>query len=402
MQIKKIIELRKIFNARYQKGKLLKFTTKTAFFSVFLGSFSLILALSILDGFEDNLIEMTSIATSDIFATNIHGENLPEFEKAREKLKKIANISQITGVLEHPIIMRVSNNVDGFMAKGIDINNSELLKKYRISLFDSSLSGIFISKDFAESHNINTSTTVILYKIDKSSSIGNLKTKIKKFDIVGTYDSGLSKFDKSFIIIDINLLRNFLELPSNTISKLEIKLKDFSNLESSFLEIEELIGYPYLFNTVKDYQREALVWIEVQKEPVPLVLSIIIIIASLNIIIMLLILIVEKSNHIAILKILGLKNFDVKLLFLSKSLLISMTAGLLGSFLAFILVYIQESYSIIKLDGNIYFLSSLPVSIYLYHYTIVLGSILLLTIIAVLIPASIATKINVLKSLRYG
>lgn len=98
-QIKYFID--KFHNTR-SSGKIIRFTTRAAFFSVFIGSFALIISLSILDGFEDMLTETTSKFTSDISIVSMNGGYVN-----KDSLNlTISNISGIAEVIEKPVIIR--------------------------------------------------------------------------------------------------------------------------------------------------------------------------------------------------------------------------------------------------------------------------------------------------------
>ena len=98
-------------------GKIIRFTTRAAFFSVFIGSFALILSLSILDGFEEMLTETTAKFTSDISVVNMKGGFV-----ATDSLdfSTMSSIDAISEVIEKPVIIRKKKEIDGFVLRGID------------------------------------------------------------------------------------------------------------------------------------------------------------------------------------------------------------------------------------------------------------------------------------------
>src|SRR5690606_40927369 len=102
---------------------------------------------------------------------------------------------------------------------------------------------------------------------------------------------------------------------SDLSTRLEIAVNDKEMLEQTTTEIANFLQFPYLVKNVFDFQRAALIWIQVQKEPIPLVLGIITIVAVLNVVTMLLILIVEKTRQIGVMRVLGMPSSNIVTMF---------------------------------------------------------------------------------------
>lgn len=399
-QIKYFID--KIHNTK-GSGKIIKFTTYAAFFSVFIGSFALIISLSILDGFEDMLTNTTSKFTSDISVVSMNGIMVVQDSI---DFSNVNNIKAISPVIEKPIIVRQKNDIDGFVLRGIDykadINNfKQNLESDKFNFSSDSANEVIISKNVAKSMNLEVGDNLIFYTIDVEQK-SSPKTKFSRFKIVGFYNTGLGEYDKTILISPLKSVRAFFDIDPAKSTRLEIVVKNKSNLERTSSEIAQIVPFPYMVKNVFDFQRMALIWIQVQKEPVPLVLGIITLVAVLNVVTMLLILIVEKTNQIGILKILGMKSIDIIKIFVFIGVRISLIASLSGALFAFILSLIQKNYGIIKLDSSVYFLDTVPISINPIHYLIVITNAVLISAIVVTIPSIISSKIKPLKVLRFS
>ncbi|MER3328049.1 MAG: ABC transporter permease, partial [Candidatus Kapaibacterium sp.] len=255
------------------------FTTRAAFFSVFIGSFALIMSLSILDGFEDMLTEITAKFTSDISIVSMNGGYINKDSIDFSSLK-IAGISE---VIEKPVIIRKKNDIDGFILKGIDykndINNfSQNIESGKFSFTSDSAKEVIISEKIAKKMGYKLDDDVVIYSIDaEQQSVP--KTKISKFKVVGLYDTGLGEYDNSIIIAPLKTTRSFFDITIGNATKLELAVKDKSKIASTTDAIANVLQFPYMAKNVFDYQRSALIWIQVQKEPIPLVLGIITIVA---------------------------------------------------------------------------------------------------------------------------
>jgi len=169
-------------------------------------------------------------------------------------------------------------------------------------------------------------------------------------------------------------------MSENSANSLDIILYDINKAQQIAGKIEKSLGYPFYVYTVFDLHSSVFAWIELQKEPIPLVLGLISIVAVFNIITVLLITVVEKTYSIGILRALGMSRKNI----------IKIIAGL-----------IQKSYKIVSLEGEMYFLDALPIKFELWHFAIVISTALLLSFFATLIPSFIAAKIQPVKALRF-
>ena len=385
-------------NSKKEESSVLKFTSKAAFFSITLGTFALIISLSILDGFEDMLTESTTKFTSDISIVNIKNGFVT---RDSVDLTGIDNIKKITEVVEKPVIMRKKKDIDGFVLKGINRNSDLELFDYNYPFSSNSSKEIVVSEIIQKKYNLNIDDELVLYAVEYNQK-SSPKTKISKFKIVGTYSTGLGEYDKSIIFSPLVTSKNFFDIPEEYSTRLEISVLDKSKINETTNIVAELIPFPFMVKNVFDYQRSALIWIQVQKEPVPLVLGIISIVATLNVVTMLLIMIVEKTKQIGILKILGMSSKDVSKIFISIGVMLTAKAAMTGALLAFLLSFLQQEYSIIGLDSSIYYLDKVPITINPIHYIIVVSNAILISLIVVSIPAIISSKFNPLRILRFS
>lgn len=385
-------------NSKREESRVLKFTSKAAFFSITLGTFALIISLSILDGFEDMLTESTAKFTSDISVVNMKNGYV---SKDSIDISNLENIRVINQVVEKPVIMRKKKDIDGFVLKGISESTDKSLFGSRYPFSSDTAKEVIVSELIQQKYDFKIDDEIVLYAIEYNQK-SSPKTKISKFKIVDTYSTGLGEYDKSIMFTPLQTSKVFFDVPEGYATRLEITVKDKSTINGTTNNIAEIIPFPFMVKNVFDYQRTALIWIQVQKEPVPLVLGIISIVATLNVVTMLLILIVEKTRQIGVLKILGMSSKDITKIFISIGVLLTAKAALTGAGLAFLLSILQQEYGFIKLDSTIYYLDKVPISINPIHYIIVVANAVIISLVVVSIPAVISSKFNPMRILRFS
>ena len=225
--------------------------------------------------------------------------------------------------------------------------------------------------------------------------------EIEKFKISGIYRTGMAKYDDISVFCELHYLSQLLKYEANQCGGIDIMIKPGKDIIASSKSIEAYLDFPYFSTNVYELHGAMFAWIELQKKPIPLVLGLISLVAVMNIITILLILIVEKTHTIGILRTLGMSPKAILTVFLVRGTAIGAIGTALGGIAAFGITYLQQTYEIIKLKGEIYFLDALPITIVLNNYLLVLGISLAFSFIVTLLPALTALKIKPIKAINF-
>lgn len=406
------------------KTKLLNVATIVALLSIIVGNIALLLSLSVLDGFDLKLHDIAVKFTSHISARSFNKSPLTNQNEVREKLllkfnKQTTNnqvvIKNISTVIEKEALIRAKDFIDGVLVRGIeDTIAIEKLRPYFIQgsykFSSNNAKEIFISKRLADKMDIKIGDRVILYSILKSE--GNIpKSKIIQLKLKGIYSTGFASWDDLLVIIPLELAQNLFNM-KDAVTTLEITLNSnennqINNLEKQneinnlALKMENYIGYPYYFQTVYDFHRAIFNWIALQKEPIPLVLGLISLVAALNIITALIIAAVEKTHSIGILRTMGMSKKDLRIIFALRGFIIGVVGSLIGCFLSFSILWLQFKFEFFKLNAGVHFLETVPVSINYKYFLFVFAFSIFLSVLASLVPSVIATRISPLKAIKF-
>jgi lipoprotein-releasing system permease protein len=147
--------------------------------------------------------------------------------------------------------------------------------------------------------------------------------------------------------------------------------------------------------------RNIFVWIELQKKPIPIALSLIILVAVFNIISTLFLIVIERTSAIGILKSLGLNKSQITNIFILQGLQITVYGILLGNILALFLMFIQLKFNIIKVPSSIYMVTEVPFDFSLSIFLIVSVITLILALISSILPSIFSARINPIKAIRF-
>lgn len=375
-----------------------------AFVSVALGSMALLLSLSVLAGFEKELFETSVSFSSHISLKKFDRTPINNVESVISKLEKIEEVQKAYPVITRESLYRANNSVDGILLKGISDNYygkyiskfSKISEKEFNSLNNNQ---IIISELLKNKLNLVKGKEIIIYALNSKSN--REAPRVKKFEIAGFYSSGMAQFDESILLMKITTAQEFLKIDQNSASMIEIGLSNIIHVDKIAEEIDISLGYPFFTITIFDQFGHIFNWIEFQKEPIPIVLGIISIVAVLNIITALLIAVVEKTKSIGILKTLGIPNSILVKVFVFKGVKIAIYANLIAISVSLLFSYLQQNYSIISLNSEIYYLDALPITITAWHYVLVFVVSIFSAAVASYLPAKVTSSISPLKSIRF-
>lgn len=379
-------------------------------FGISLGIIVVIIALTVLDGFEkvisEKIIQMNShIKITSFGNRNLQppGEVIPFIEEHFGN--EIANIEPVVSKLA---IIKSKKRTEGITVNGIPSNSSEIGLSSYISegVFsltqNDSMPRIILGKKLAEKLFVKLNDIVTLFSLQKDEvpSIDN-PPSIEQFRITAIYESGMSEYDDMNAFMNISEAQNIFGM-GNLVSGYNIKVKNIHEINSLAENLQDKLRYPFYVRTVFQIHQNIFTWIDLQKEPIPIILGLIIFVAVFNIIGTLLIIVLERTNSVGILRSLGANRKLVIKVFLMHSLFISTLGILIGNLLAYILSMLQIKFDIISLPGKVYFVSKVPMYIDLNNYILVTAITFAVSLAASLIPALIASRIKPISAIRFN
>ena len=369
-----------------------------------LGVATLIIAISVLKGFEQTITNKVIDFDSHIKITS-YRPTLPDYHKTLPWLEShLGDFNpEITPFASKLVIVSNKKKKEGVELIGIE---SEKKKPFLVrnlvsgeySLNDNS---VLIGKKLADKLfvNVGDKITVFALKNDNIPSPENMPN-IEKFIVTGIFESGMTEYDDNYAYTSLKSAQNLFALGDN-ITGYNIKLGDISKIDSLTTLLARTLRYPHYVRSVYQMHRNIFTWIELQKEPIPIVLALIILVAVFNIVGTLLMIVLEKTRAVGILKTLGTKSRQIITIFVINGSIIGAAGIFLGVLLGSVLMMIQEKFNIITLPSSVYFMSRVPFLITADTYFLIVIITFLLCIIAATIPSFIASRIKPVNALRF-
>ncbi|MEE9523327.1 MAG: FtsX-like permease family protein, partial [Thermodesulfovibrionales bacterium] len=141
--------------------------------------------------------------------------------------------------------------------------------------------------------------------------------------------------------------------------------------------------------------------LKLEKLTMFIILTLIVLVAAFNIVSTLIMNVIEKEREIAILKTMGTTNNGIMNIFIIQGLLVGLFGTLIGLAGGYLVSYLINTYEIIKLPADVYYLSHLPVKMQPVDFIVVCLSAVFISFLATIYPARQAAKLNPVEALRY-
>ena len=375
-----------------------RFTSVVSTAAIALGTLALLLSISILTGYEERILQTATQFTAhiELRSTLTGGFNLTA--------EQITSIQQLDGVQRaEPILVcealaRTRVGIDGVIVQGMD--RSRLSTSYAQSLTSGTMpsgSECVVGSELARRLGLAVADTLLLY----AANTNNTTPVVFTSKISGIVASGMQTVDGSLVAMDIRSLSKSLEQAGNP-SMMAITLDDPERAPRIAVKLLTMLPNDIAIVTWKDRFANVSNWIDLQKEPIPVVLGLISIVAGFTLISTLLTSIVLKTRSLTIFLSLGLSPKRIAGVVLIRAIRLGFVGSMLGAAIAYILVWIQHEFTPIALDGAIYYVSSLPVSLNLEPFILMPLLGIGLAIIAATIPMLVVVRLPVANALRWG
>lgn len=360
-----------------------------------------------MSGFEKEIKDKVSGLVSHIQINSFRAEGLPDYEEAIQKINtEVKGVTGISPFVQKEAVIRYKENIEGILLKGIvagtDIStarNKIVKGEFNLAPIDTTFSRLLIGEKLAKKLNIEIGNKVIVFGMKGIPSPLN-QPKIKQFIVSGIYETGLRDYDDLIIYTDLTTAQSLFELGDN-VSGIELKLDNIDNAAATALKLRTILKYPYYPKTLFDLYKPLFNWVELQKAPTPIVLSLIILIAIFNIVSTLLMMVLEKTHSIGVLKALGASNGGIMKIFIYDGLLIGIIGIVLGNIIGLGLCYLELKFKFFKLP-EIYYMKSVPILIQPEYIILISVVSLFLCFIATLIPSYLASKFDPVKSISFA
>lgn len=400
----------------FQQGKknVSRPAVRIATIAIALGLAVMLISVAVVIGFKTEIHNKTIGFGGHIQITNFDNNNTYAMNPIKMDTSLLNKISAIQGVKHierfatKPGIIKTDSEFQGIVIKGVerefdwDFFKANLIEGRLLDLSKESPSNeIILSKYLANLLGLKLGDSFFTYFIQD-------QVRARKFKIVGIYATNFIEYDKLFLIADMRQVQALNGWEADAFSGLEVLIHDFDRMD----ELGDAVygttankfsseGKAYTTQTVKQLNPQIFSWLDLLDMNVWVILLLMLSVAGFNMISGLLILILERTNMIGILKSLGATDWSVRKIFLYHSFFLISKGMFWGNVIGLSFCAIQYFTGLIPLDPEAYYVATVPIAFnWIYIIVLNLGT-LLSSLLMMIGPSYLITKISPAKIIRY-
>ncbi len=384
---------------RYLTSRLI---TIIAIGGVFVGVSCLLITLSIMNGFQNELKRRILGGTPHIVIQRYFNEPISDYKKLLTQVKGFNFVKNAAPFIYTKSIIRFRRSTDGVVVRGVipelEKDITDVAKNITEGSFSLDGRSVVIGVDLASGLNAHVGDTLVIAS-PFSTSFGILPVA-QRFVLKGIFDLGMYEYNSSFVYLHLDEVQRLYDLKGN-VSGVEVRVDDIYNAPHYSKIIEQSIGYPYKVTDWIKLNHSLFAALKLEKIITFIVLLLIILVAAFNIIGVLVMLVNKKTKEIGILKSMGATAVGIMRVFVYKGTIIGLIGTTLGIIFSITACYFLNRWHIINLPGDVYFIQTLPVEMNLSDFVVVAIAAVLISFIASLYPAYQASRLTVVDAIRY-
>src|SRR5271170_2397912 len=380
-----------------------------------LGVATLIVVLSVMNGFERELRARILSVTAHATITGLNGP-LTDWPSLQQRLRGQPQVQAVVPYIESQAMLAHGQRMQGANVRGVlpaeERRATGLAQHIRQGNIDELTEGSFatiLGSALARELNVKVGDSVILIAPEGTATPTGVVPRMRRFQVVGIFESGMYEFDRGLALINLSDAARLFRTGAG-ITGLRLAFTDPLRAPTLVQRAARSLGGPGFY--VNDWTQDHANFfrsIEITKSMMFLILLMIVAVAAFNIVATLVMIVKEKQTDIAILRTLGAGPRNILLTFAIQGVLIGLAGTLLGAALGTLLAdNLQALVGALErllgtqfLDARVYYMSDLPAYVERFDVFKVCGVAFLLCVLATIYPAWRAARTVPAEALRH-
>ncbi len=391
-----------LFAWRYFKAKkstnAINIIAWTSIVAIVFGTASLILVLSVFNGFENLVKSLYSSFYTDLKVTPAAGKTMLVSFSSLQQLKNLKGIQNFSLVAEEKALLQNGDYQTVVHLKGVDENYryttgvANHLVSGSYDLGNEESPGLVLGAGVENALGIVSDRELFLLKIylpkGGASESVQLAENISSDSIRSTAAFMIQQdFDAKYGITSLAFVKRALQLQPDEYSGLEIRLAGNSSLKELKRQVRKIFADGYLVQDRYEQNSSLFSVMRMERWVIFGVLSLILAVAAFNMIGALTMLVLEKRKDISILHALGSNRSFIQKIFIAEGILLAVIGSIIGMLLAYGFIWLQQKYHLVPLSGGSFLIDYFPVQPRVTDFILVASTVFIVAVLASWIPS---------------
>ncbi len=401
---------------RYLKSRkktgFINIITALSVLGVQIGVAALIIVLSIMNGFEEEVRTRIIGMDSHIRVQEKNSGVMSGYREVMGQLKKLPQLTGMAPYIEDKGMIGFQQRNAGVVIRGSDPQLLEQVSDVGKNMVWGTLDlnpvkqedgrevpGVVLGWILAD--ELRADLADLIHLISPMSMRSMFQSPpVKQFVVNGMFQTELYDYDNVYVFISLEAAQSLCRMGDN-VSGLELRLKDYRKADRAAREIQSILGNAYEIRTWFQMKNTLYSAMKLEKIGMFIVLCLIILVAAFNIICTLLMMVMEKTPEIGILKSVGATAGGITRIFLYEGVFVGVIGTAVGMLAGFGLCWAQDTFHLVSIHGDISFIKALPIHMKVLDFVWIGTASLLICILSALYPARKAAALLPVDALRH-
>jgi lipoprotein-releasing system permease protein len=385
-----------------------------SFIGIMLGVATLIIVMAVMNGFRTELISRILGINGHMIVQPIDGP-LNNYPELATKFSGVKGVTMAIPMVEGQVLAQgVGDSSTGALVRGIRADDLSKMKSVSGHIQSGDLvgfasgSGVAIGSRMAEQLGITVGGTITLTSPNGDVTPLGMNPRVKAYTVSAIYEIGMSEYDSTIIFMPLEEAQLFFNA-EGLVQSIEIFVEHPDVVEELRQPIEDAAGRQIFITDWRDRNKTFFSALQVERNVMFMILTLIVLVAALNIISGLIMLVKDKGSDIAILRTMGATSGSVMRIFFMTGAAIGVAGTVAGVALGVVVCLniesIRQFFSWISgttlFSPELYFLSQLPADMNADETALVIVMALTLSFLATIFPAWRASRLDPVQALRY-
>lgn len=405
---------KKIYGGKQDGKNVSRPAIRIATIGITLGLAVMIVAVSVVVGFKQDIRDKVIGFTSEVRISNASDQrsvkeyNIQFHDSLKKVVESVPEVAHYQRYSQKNGMIKTNDNFQGMVLKGVG-------QEYDMSFYRSHLVAgkvpdfsdkepskqILISQSMCDMLGLKLGDKVYTYYIEDN-------IRVRRFQIAGIFETHLSEYDKNFVLTDIYTVNQLNKWNDDQCSGVEIRLKDFSMLNTGCTHLRKKInarsdnyGNYYSVSKITELTPQIFAWLGLLDMNVWIILGLMLAVAAFSMVSGLLIIILERTNMIGILKALGASNTQMRKVFLHFSVFVIGKGMIFGNVIGLGICLIQKYTGLIHLNPQNYYVDSVPIIMNIPLILLLNVGTFVISMVVLIAPSYMVSRILPAKSIRF-